>query len=184
MMTLFLSQQGDAHVWLEPVRPGASGFPLLLFCFFVPFLLARLCCLNFGELFIRAVIPLLSGAWSSLTIICCQHGHVSPFVRGLILSTWSFFHFCQELIGEIDQDGNGSISFNEFVWLMTRFVFVFVFVHVSLYLSFLTHDKVNTLQSGSWKGTSMDQASHYFYMKKTIEEYYLPHKMHLHVNFV
>ena len=26
----------------------------------------------------------------------------------------------QELIGEIDQDGNGSISFNEFVWLMTR----------------------------------------------------------------
>ena len=35
--------------------------------------------------------------------------------------------FCQELIGEIDQDGNGSISFNEFVWLMTRFVFVFVF---------------------------------------------------------
>ena len=54
---------------------------------------------------------------------------------------------CQELIGEIDQDGNGSISFNEFVWLMTRFVFVFV--HVSLYLSFHTHDKVNTLQSGS-----------------------------------
>ena len=28
----------------------------------------------------------------------------------------------QELIGEIDQDGNGSISFNEFVWLMTRWV--------------------------------------------------------------
>jgi len=26
----------------------------------------------------------------------------------------------QELISEIDQDGNGCISFNEFVWLMTR----------------------------------------------------------------
>merc|ERR1711892_24822 len=26
----------------------------------------------------------------------------------------------QELIGEIDQDGNGCITFNEFVWLMTR----------------------------------------------------------------
>ena len=25
----------------------------------------------------------------------------------------------QELISEIDQDGNGAISFNEFVWLMT-----------------------------------------------------------------
>ena len=30
----------------------------------------------------------------------------------------------QELIGEIDQDGNGSISFNEFVWLMTRWVVI------------------------------------------------------------
>ena len=27
----------------------------------------------------------------------------------------------QELICEIDQDGNGEISFNEFVWLMTRY---------------------------------------------------------------
>ena len=26
----------------------------------------------------------------------------------------------QELIGEVDQDGNGCITFNEFVWLMTR----------------------------------------------------------------
>merc|ERR1719245_613305 len=26
----------------------------------------------------------------------------------------------QEMINEIDQDGNGSISFDEFVWLMTR----------------------------------------------------------------
>ena len=26
----------------------------------------------------------------------------------------------KELISEIDQDGNGAISFNEFVWLMTR----------------------------------------------------------------
>ena len=26
----------------------------------------------------------------------------------------------QELISEIDQDGNGDISFSEFVWLMTR----------------------------------------------------------------
>lgn len=26
----------------------------------------------------------------------------------------------QELVGEIDQDGNGCITFNEFVWLMTR----------------------------------------------------------------
>ena len=30
----------------------------------------------------------------------------------------------QELIGEVDQDGNGCITFNEFVWLMTRWVFV------------------------------------------------------------
>ena len=28
----------------------------------------------------------------------------------------------QELISEIDQDGNGEISFNEFVWLMTRYL--------------------------------------------------------------
>ena len=26
----------------------------------------------------------------------------------------------KEMISEIDQDGNGEISFNEFVWLMTR----------------------------------------------------------------
>ena len=28
----------------------------------------------------------------------------------------------QEMIGEIDQDGNGSISFNEFLYLMTKSV--------------------------------------------------------------
>ena len=145
MMTLFLSQQGDAHVWLEPVRPGASGFPALASFLFCSFSFGKIMLLDLlGAVHKSSDSPPLSGAWSSLTIICCQHGHVSPFVRGLILSRWSFFHFCQELIGEIDQDGNGSISFNEFVWLMTRFVFVFVFVHVSLYLSFLTHDKVNT----------------------------------------
>ena len=26
----------------------------------------------------------------------------------------------RDLIGEVDQDGNGCITFNEFVWLMTR----------------------------------------------------------------
>ena len=40
----------------------------------------------------------------------------------------------QELISEIDQDGNGEISFNEFVWLMTRskkFIFLkFLFYSV------------------------------------------------------
>ena len=34
-------------------------------------------------------------------------------------SSWSWSSL-QELINEIDQDGNGAISFNEFVWLMTR----------------------------------------------------------------
>ena len=29
----------------------------------------------------------------------------------------------QELIGEVDQDGNGCITFNEFVWLMTRWLY-------------------------------------------------------------
>ncbi len=29
-------------------------------------------------------------------------------------------HFLQEMINEIDQDGNGCISFNEFVYLMTK----------------------------------------------------------------
>ena len=28
--------------------------------------------------------------------------------------------FIQEMIGEIDQDGNGCISFNEFLYLMTK----------------------------------------------------------------
>ena len=28
----------------------------------------------------------------------------------------------QEMISEIDQDGNSQINFNEFVWLMTRLV--------------------------------------------------------------
>ena len=32
-----------------------------------------------------------------------------------------YHHDMQELIGEIDQDGNGCITFNEFVWLMTRY---------------------------------------------------------------
>ena len=39
----------------------------------------------------------------------------------------------QELISEIDQDGNGEISFNEFVWLMTRYL------HNSMIL--LVHNK-------------------------------------------
>ena len=37
---------------------------------------------------------------------------------GLYASKYSLL---QELIGEVDQDGNGCITFNEFVWLMTRF---------------------------------------------------------------
>ena len=28
----------------------------------------------------------------------------------------------QEMISEIDQDGNSQINFNEFVWLMTRWI--------------------------------------------------------------
>ena len=35
-------------------------------------------------------------------------------------SYWIDFH--QEMIGEIDQDGNGCISFNEFLYLMTKSV--------------------------------------------------------------
>ena len=31
-----------------------------------------------------------------------------------------YYIIIQELINEVDQDGNGVISFNEFVWLMTR----------------------------------------------------------------
>ena len=34
-----------------------------------------------------------------------------------IFESWKIF---QDMICEIDQDGNGEISFNEFVWLMTR----------------------------------------------------------------
>ena len=29
-------------------------------------------------------------------------------------------HMIQEMVNVIDQDGDGDISFNEFVWLMTR----------------------------------------------------------------
>ena len=42
----------------------------------------------------------------------------SPFLNGEEKQPLNLVF--QELIGEIDQDGNGSISFNEFVWLMTR----------------------------------------------------------------
>ena len=38
----------------------------------------------------------------------------------LVLSVSIVTCVVQELISEIDQDGNGAISFNEFVWLMTR----------------------------------------------------------------
>ena len=34
-----------------------------------------------------------------------------------IFESWKIF---EDMICEIDQDGNGEISFNEFVWLMTR----------------------------------------------------------------
>ena len=70
-----LSQQGDAHVRLEPVRPGAAGFLVrfslgfLGFCFasfwfcFVLFSSSRSsCCLTFWEMSMRAVI-LMSGAY-------------------------------------------------------------------------------------------------------------------------
>ena len=30
------------------------------------------------------------------------------------------------MIGEVDQDGNGCITFNEFVWLMTRWEYDFI----------------------------------------------------------
>ena len=150
-----LSQQGDAHVRLEPVRPGAAGFLVrfslgfLGFCFasfwfcFVLFSSSRSsCCLTFWEMSMRAVI-LMSGAdicqiwrWWQISTMPLSGADFPAVFFKLCHGTkiWKSVQkkgqsttFCQELIGEIDQDGNGSISFNEFVWLMTRFVFVFVF---------------------------------------------------------
>jgi len=50
-------------------------------------------------------------------------GFISSLELGQVMRTfgWSPTESeLQELISEIDQDGNGEISFNEFVWLMTR----------------------------------------------------------------
>ena len=52
-------------------------------------------------------VRILSSAQTILNVV------VYSFAR--ILSTF------QEMISVIDQDGNGVISFHEFVWLMTRY---------------------------------------------------------------
>lgn len=53
-------------------------------------------------------------------------GSISSVELGQVMRTFGWAPTemeLQELISEIDQDGNGSISFNEFVWLMTKYVF-------------------------------------------------------------
>ena len=55
-------------------------------------------------------------------------GSISSVELGQVMRTFGWAPSemeLQELISEIDQDGNGSISFNEFVWLMTKYVFRF-----------------------------------------------------------
>ena len=55
-------------------------------------------------------------------------GSISSVELGQVMRTFGWAPTemeLQELISEIDQDGNGSISFNEFVWLMTKYVFWF-----------------------------------------------------------
>jgi len=50
-------------------------------------------------------------------------GFISSLELGQVMKTFGWNPSeseLQELISEIDQDGNGEISFNEFVWLMTR----------------------------------------------------------------
>merc|ERR1712012_93328 len=50
-------------------------------------------------------------------------GFISYLELGQVMRTFGWTPTeseLQELICEIDQDGNGEISFNEFVWLMTR----------------------------------------------------------------
>ena len=52
-------------------------------------------------------------------------GSISSVELGQVMRTFGWAPSeleLQELISEIDQDGNGSISFNEFVWLMTKYV--------------------------------------------------------------
>ena len=38
--------------------------------------------------------------------------------------------FCQDMVSVIDQDGDGDINFNEFVWLMTRWLEHFSRLHL------------------------------------------------------
>ena len=55
-------------------------------------------------------------------------GSISSVELGQVMRTFGWAPSeleLQELISEIDQDGNGSISFNEFVWLMTKYVIQF-----------------------------------------------------------
>ena len=44
----------------------------------------------------------------------------------------------KDMVNVIDQDGDGDISFNEFVWLMTRWEKIFLLT--SVIYSFLLHD--------------------------------------------
>ena len=72
----------------------------------------------------------------------------SPFLNGEEKQPLNLVF--QELIGEIDQDGNGSISFNEFVWLMTRWT---VFRKLTrLKISFVFSGKSKTQRSRTRSG--------------------------------
>ena len=43
-----------------------------------------------------------------------------PEIENFNLMFFQLF-VCQDMVSVIDQDGDGDINFNEFVWLMTRF---------------------------------------------------------------
>ena len=110
-------------------------FASFWFCFVLLSSSRSSCCLTFWEMSMRAVI-LMSGAdtvkfgggdkyqlclcQELIYLLCSLSFVMEQKYENQYRKKGQSTTFCQELIGEIDQDGNGSISFNEFVWLMTR----------------------------------------------------------------
>ena len=65
--------------------------------------------------------------WETLTCDKCVcrdgGGTITTVELGQVMRTFGWTPTegeLRDLIGEVDQDGNGCITFNEFVWLMTR----------------------------------------------------------------
>ena len=66
-----------------------------------------------------------SGKHSSCDKSVCRDGGgtITTVELGQVMRTFGWTPTegeLRDLIGEVDQDGNGCITFNEFVWLMTR----------------------------------------------------------------